>query len=365
MKSNKVKEKWFIFMMVLLMIIGNDFAYSQNSETDFKAEVTKDGTGVVILQYIGKSTTVQVPATIQGMPVREIGSNAFPIYEYGYMFSPAKGLPITSVVLPEGVKIIRESAFSYTRNDGFIQGMAALTAVTLPKGLTTIERRAFSGCSSLASINIPDSVISIGEEVFSSCSSLTYITIPNSITSIGDEVFMYCSSLTSIAIPNSVTKIGKFAFFGCKALLSINIPNNVISIGGGAFARTGIISITWPSKILSIESVFWYGGSSVYGESLGMFEDCKNLQTVIIPNGITSIGTNAFRGCTALTSVILPSTIQNISGGVFEKCSSLIQITVPESVKSISFSSSTFVGCSGLSLASQAVLRRLGYSGGF
>jgi hypothetical protein len=83
-------------------------------EADFEVQLTEDGTGVIVYNYVGKATTVHIPATIQGMPVKGMGrvflDNAV----------------ITSVVIPEGVVKINGRAFTGCRN---------LTSVTLPESL--------------------------------------------------------------------------------------------------------------------------------------------------------------------------------------------------------------------------------------
>ena len=56
---------------------------------------------------------------------------------------------------------------------------------------------------------------------------------------------------------------------------------------------------------------------------------------VIIPDGVTSIGDDAFWGCSSLTSIIIPDNITSIGGTAFCGCSGLTSITIPDSVKSI------------------------------
>ena len=331
--KNMKQTKTYVLMMALFMTISIGSAYAQNSEADFKVTLTKDLTGVVINEYIGKATTVRFPATIQGMPVREING-----------FSEKH---ITSVVIPDSVTSIGHYAFSDS---------AALTSVTIPNSVTSIGDGAFQNCTALKSIILPEGLTSIA--AFSNCTALISVTIPKSVTSIGG--FGGCTALKSIILPEGLTSIDDLTFRDCTALTSIVIPKSVTSIGGGAFEGSGLTSITWPGQVTTIKT----GVNRYYR---GMFGKCKNLQTVVISEGVTTIEQIAFYGCTALTSITLPSTIQTIEDKVFSGCTALTTITIPESVKSISFRSSddTFEGCGKLPLATQAVLRRLGYRGSF
>ena len=66
----------------------------------------------------------------------------------------------------------------------------SITHITIPEGVTAIEKVAFRDCSALKSIDIPNSVTTIGDGAFSGCSSLQSIDIPNSVTKIGDKAFI-------------------------------------------------------------------------------------------------------------------------------------------------------------------------------
>ena len=176
----------------------------------------------------------------------------------------------------------------------------SLTSVTIPDSVTKISDYAFQRCISLASIVIPDSVTSIGNNVFDNCRSLLSIDIPNSVKNIGQSAFYGCNNLTSVTIPDSVTSIGERAFYGCSGLTSVEIPDSVTSIGYYAFhGCSSLTSITIPGSVASIPNGESYG--SVY--HIGVFSNCTNLRTVIIENGVESIGTYAFFGCSSLTSV--------------------------------------------------------------
>ena len=76
------------------------------------------------------------------------------------------------------------------------------------------------------------------------------------------------------------------------------------------------------------------------------FSCCNSLTSVIIPNTVTSIGAWAFNSCSSLTSITIPNSVTRIRVYAFSDCSSLISITIPDGVTSIE--DSTFSGCSGL-----------------
>jgi len=113
-----------------------------NMEKDFKTKILPDNT-IKIVQYIGESKDVVIPATINGMTVTEIGWSAF---------SKNK---LTSVNIPENVTRIYDYAFSHNN----------LTNVNIPASVTEIGDYAFCE-NKLTSVNIPESVKRIGYGAF-------------------------------------------------------------------------------------------------------------------------------------------------------------------------------------------------------
>ncbi len=270
---------------------------------------------------------------------------------------------LTSIMIPNCVTKIGRSVF---------YGCSGLTSITIPNSVTSIGIYAFYGCRGLTSITIPNSVTEIGDYAFENCVCLTSVNIPVSVTSIGVSPFRSCRGLTSImvstnnatyyssgnclikksdtsliqgcktsVIPDGVTSIGNYAFSGCSDLTSITIPAGVTSIGDYAFRYcSGLTSII----VAENNTVYYSSGNCLIKKSDNLL--IKGCNTSVIPNGVKSIGREAFYGCSGLTSIPIPNSVAEIGPMAFENCSGLTSITIPESVTSIALG--VFYGCSKL-----------------
>ena len=151
-------------------------------------------------------------------------------------------------------------------------------------------------------------------------------------------ILVYKGNKTEIVIPGEikgkkVTKIGELAFMGCKNLKSIIIPEGVTRISNQAFAGcSGLTSIPMPDSITHISDAAFVG--------------CSSLKSITMPKGVTSIAASIFESCSSLESVTIPKGMTEIYGGAFEGCSSLECVTIPEGVTWIG--GSAFKGCSSL-----------------
>ena len=114
---------------------------------------------------------------------------------------------------------------------------------------------------------------------------------------------------------------------------TVIIKNGVTSIGNCAFdGCSSLTSATIPNSVTGIGNWAFYG--------------CSSLTSATIPNSVTSIGEDAFNGCKSLTSVTIPNSVTSIANGAFSNCSSLTSVTIPDGVTSIG--ESAFYGCSSL-----------------
>ena len=124
------------------------------------------------------------------------------------------------------------------------------------------------------------------------------------------------------------------AFVDCKSLRSIVIPDGITSIGYGAFSGCkSLADIVIPDSVSSIGDC--------------AFEGCKSLCSLVIPDSVTSIGEGAFYDCKSLISIVIPDSVTSIGRGAFSGCTSLTNIAIPDGVTSIG--DCAFCGCESLS----------------
>ena len=164
-------------------------------------------------------------------------------------------------------------------------------------------------------IKFDGKVTQIGQGAFLRCLSLTSVVTPDSVTSIGVQAFFQCTSLTSIAIPHNVTTVGNQAFLGCLSLEAFY--GELASEDNRCLIVDGVLNSFAPAKITEYT----------------------------IPNGVASIGDNAFSFCSKLTKITIPDGVTSIGRGAFSK-TALTNITIPDSVTSIG--DSAFSGCTSL-----------------
>ena len=319
-----------------------------------------------------------------------------------YAFQNCK---FSSFIIPEGVKSIKKGAFNFCMD---------LTEVKIPSSVTSIDNDIFS-FSKLQSISvdgdnpryfsvnnralcsndtllfvlgngdftIPKGITTIGKRAFnkinlSEKNEIQSVTIPESVTNIEDAAFFHCTNLNTIILPPNLVAIDSNAFSNCFQLKTVNIPKSVKFIGKNAFKNTAIKSIEFPNSDIHIgNSCFWgcnnlesiiFNEKSKYIFSDGLlyiadtliicvrskegsvtipknikhiaesaFQGCENITSVSIPDGVTHIYDYAFGDCRRLSSVIIPNSVIYLGNNAFQNNISLDSITLPDNLKEIKF----------------------------
>lgn len=328
---------------------------------------------------------------------------------------------ITSVTIPTTLKVCRTDAFAgcTSLNAVHIKDLAAwcgivfwkentnsfynsnplsiaqhlylngeeVTDLVIPEGVTKIGNGAFYGWTNLKNVTIPFGVTDFGSDVFGECNLETVkcgslggfgffnalvknMELLEGVTNICPRAFRNCTienlyiptTLTSIEETNANTAVAfakkinavhikdiaawckivfeanplmkaKHLFIDGKEVNDLVIPEGVTDISDKAFYRCeSLTSVTMPKSLRSI------GKNAFY--------ECSNLASVIIPNGLTSIGKLAFTNCSNLASVTIPNSVNTISDYAFQGCISLSKVTLPASLSNMGIQ--VFDGCTGL-----------------
>lgn len=325
-----------------------------------------DNNTIKITKYIGDSSEVIIPSTIDGYNVSVIGDSAF-----------RENTTVTSVVIPEGVTKIESWAF---------YSCTSMAKVTLPSTITSVGSNAFHTCSALkicnftgttddwcgitfdsyysnpladgqyfyindklvSEIRIKDGTTEIKEYTFVGCRSISKITIPNSVKSISKyalcnldkcdflgtveewcqinfehntssptyfraDLYMNGELLTELIVPDSITAINNYAFMYCDEIKNITLGNQIKTIGDYAFNNcTGVESISINSDVISIGKC--------------AFLNCDKVTNIKLPESVESIGEKAFHYCSGLKSITIPSSVKNIDFAAFSGTDSLEHI---------------------------------------
>ena len=135
--------------------------------------------------------------------------------------------------------------------------------------------------------------------------SVSAVTIPEGTTEIGRFAFSR-SSLRTVTIPEGVTVIDYAAFYHCDNLDNVILPDTVNTVGAKAFTHTGWLD---DFEENSMDDFL------ISGDILVAYKG--NLPEVVIPNGVRVIAEEAFRNHTELKKVHLPASVTDIGNDAF------------------------------------------------
>lgn len=255
--------------------------------TDIDYDVIIDGSIVCTLSETGDyyivtdyleivETIIIIPDTVNGIPIKEIGPEAF--YRAENIFE---------VYLPLSIEKIDDYAFAYCKN---------LQKIELREGLTIIGQYAFSNCTSLTEVTIPDGVQIVSWGMFEYCSSLQMVHIPDSVKIINARAFCSCNNLKEIALPDTLERICSEAFRGSLDGVDLVIPGSVKTIEGNSFYSSLITSAYVPDGVTEIDGY--------------AFGECLNLTSMSLPNSLQTIDVAGIYHAVNLKSIEFRGTME-------------------------------------------------------
>ena len=152
---------------------------------------------------------------------------------------------------------------------------------------------------------------------------ITTLKVGEGITSVTG--FYDCTNLTSVSLPSTLKRVDYRAFYRCLKLTSITIPQGVISIRSNAFYGSGLKSIVLPEGVDSI--------------GYCAFENCQDLRSISLPSTLIFIGHSAFENCKSLESLNIPNSVKTLGQDMFMGDEKLTAIVFPDDKPAIDLSS--------------------------
>ena len=223
---------------------------------------------------------------------------------------------------------------------GQFMNCTALEKVVIPSSITAAEGLAFAGCDAMEEVHISDleawckisfdyngNPLGFAHNLYLDGELIVDLVIPKSITELKPHVFEGGTCFESVTVHEGVTKMGYEAFYNCIALKKVKISNMVAWCGIEFEDRTA--------------NPLRYAGNLYMSE--------QQVKSLVIPEGVTSIGQYAFTYGTGFTSVSMPNGLQSIGNYAFEVCDNLSEVAVPGTVSSMG--SYIFQNCTGLEKA--------------
>ncbi|MDE6633010.1 MAG: leucine-rich repeat protein [Muribaculaceae bacterium] len=203
--------------------------------------------------------------------------------------------------LPSTLQFIEDNAFAKTGFTG---------TLNIPENVKTIGNHAFIGNQFSGDLIIPDGVENIGSAAFSGIPFTGRLVLPKNIKTIYAMTFEGCGFSGVLSLPEGLRNIEVSAFAGCKIRGELKLPSTVQRISNRAFERTKISSLVLP------ENLYYIGNAD--------FEDCSELRgSVTIPSKVQRVCQDLFSGCINLNEVVLPKDVLTIGAAAFYKCVNL------------------------------------------
>ena len=265
--------------------------------------------------------------------------------------------------------------------------------VVIGEGITSVGNNAFANYPDVTDITLPDSVTVIGTNAFIRCKGVSELRLPAEVTSIGVQAFKYCG-MSELDIPATVTELASLAFGGCESLKTIRFLGAPPEMAADVFSDvtaeayyssaagwteeirknyrgkltwialdgeggdTGTVSgdtvigegvcgdsASWRLTADGVLTVSGTGAMTDYpsNDSAPWYDDRLSVREVVIEDGITSVGNNAFANYPEVTAVTLPDSVTVIGTNAFAYCRGVREVKLPAALTSIGVQA--FGGC--------------------
>ncbi len=215
------------------------------------------------------------------------------------------------------------------------KNMNLLDTIVLPSSVRALGQYAFMNCSKLKSINLPVTQKILPVSFLEGCTSLESIELPATLTTINTDAFYGCTKLAHVNLHEGLTTIGLRAFWGCN-LDTLIIPSTVTSIGNGAFKNNPLKSIVWKPANCSIGS----------DDSAPFYSTSSQVTSFTFADGVQVIPAYLCKYMNRLDSIVIPPTVTSIGQSAFMYCTKLKSFTFPQGIKTIA--TSVLEGCTAL-----------------
>lgn len=266
-----------------------------------------------------------------------------------------------------------------------------VTTIDIPASIANIYGNAFDDCSSLTATTFHDATnnhtLTLGDYAFRNCATLPEVTFPRQLLSVGNYTYAQCPLLKTLTFPAMLESIGNYAFAECTGLTQLTFKDSgkSVKLGYGARSNSGTsyldniplfgntnLTYLYIGRNINYTAGEKYGYSPFYNQSFltdvrfsqsGTVSYCNdyllykvnNCKTLTLPESLTSIGNWTFRGMAALESIVIPNAVTKmgtyafaddtslksaklstscpwLKEGLFSECNALQSITIPSAV---------------------------------